>query len=286
VKVVKTINECRAARRELKKLALVPTMGALHAGHLSLIEAAKKRAPHVAVSIFVNPTQFGPREDFAKYPRPIEADLAMCEKAGVELVFNPPPEEMYPPGEPEVVVDLPPLTTVLEGKHRPGHFRGVCQVVAKLFNVIEPEVACFGQKDFQQLRVLTAMVETLNWPIEVFGCPTLRDPDGLAMSSRNQYLSLDERNKALSISRALFTGEKEFHSGIRQTNRLVATMQNILLAQHLNIDYVATVDPLTLKNIEVVKDRAVLAIAARVGVTRLIDNVIIGDPPKPVVPSL
>jgi pantoate--beta-alanine ligase len=204
----------------------------------------------------------------------------MCEKAGVELVFNPPPEEMYPTGEPEVVVDLPPLTTVLEGKHRPGHFRGVCQVVAKLFNVVEPEVACFGQKDFQQLRVLTAMVETLNWPIEVVGCPTLRDPDGLAMSSRNQYLSLEERNKALSISRALFTGEKEFHSGVRQTNRLVATMQNILLAQHLNIDYVATVDPATLKNIEVVKDRAVLAIAARVGATRLIDNVIIGDPPK------
>jgi pantoate--beta-alanine ligase len=277
VKVVKTINECRAARRELKKLALVPTMGALHAGHVSLIEAAKRRAPHVAVSIFVNPTQFGPREDFSKYPRPIEADLAMCEKAGVELVFNPAPEAMYPPGEPEVVVDLPPLTTVLEGKHRPGHFRGVCQVVAKLFNIVEPEVACFGQKDFQQLRVLTAMAETLNWPIEVVACPTLRDPDGLAMSSRNQYLSLEERNKALSISRALFTAEKEFHAGVRQTNRLVATMQNILLAQHLNIDYVATVDPLTLKNLEVVKDRAVLAIAARVGATRLIDNVVIGD---------
>src|SRR4051812_44624538 len=275
MKVVRTISDCRAARRELGKLALVPTMGALHRGHLSLIEAAKKRAPHVAVSIFVNPTQFGPREDFAKYPRPIEADLAMCEKAGVDLVFNPPPEEMYPPGEPEVVVDLPPLTTVLEGKHRPGHFRGVCQVVAKLFNVIEPEVACFGQKDFQQLRVLTAMVETLNWPIEVFGCPTLRDPDGLAMSSRNQYLSLEERHKALAIPRALQTAEKEFQAGIRQTNRLVATMTNILLPQHLNIDYAAVVDPLTLKNLEVIKGPAVLAIAARVGATRLIDNVVI-----------
>ena len=279
MKVVKTINECRAARRERGKgkVALVPTMGALHAGHVSLIESAKKRTPHVAVSIFVNPTQFGPREDFSKYPRPIEADLALCQKAGVELVFNPPPEEMYRPGEPEVVVDLPPLTTVLEGKHRPGHFRGVCQVVAKLFNIIEPQIACFGQKDFQQLRVLTAMVETLNWPIEMVPCPTLREPDGLAMSSRNQYLTLEERNKALSISRALFTGEKEFHSGVRQTNRLIATMQNILLAQHLNIDYVAAVEPLTLKNLEVVKDKAVLAIAARVGATRLIDNVIIGD---------
>ena len=278
--VARTIADCRRERQKLGKLALVPTMGALHAGHVSLFEVAKKRAPHVAASIFVNPTQFGPREDFSKYPRPIEADLAMCQKAGVELVFNPAPEEMYPAGAPEVVVDLPSLTTVLEGKHRPGHFRGVCQVVAKLFNVVKPEVACFGQKDFQQLRVLTAMVETLNWPIEMVPCPTVREPDGLAMSSRNQYLTLDERNKALAISRALFTGEKEFHSGVRQTNRLIATMQNILLAQHLNIDYVACVDPLTLKNLEVVKDRAVLAIAARVGTTRLIDNVVIGDPPK------
>src|SRR4051795_12791627 len=210
MKVLHTIAEARKARAKLEELVLVPTMGALHAGHSSLMSIARRHGGKVAVSIFVNPTQFGPREDFAKYPRPIEADLAMCEKAGVELVFNPPPEEMYPPGEPEVVVDLPPLTTVLEGKHRPGHFRGVCQVVAKLFNVVEPEVACFGQKDFQQLRVLTAMVETLNWPIEMVPCPTLRDPDGLAMSSRNQYLSLDERHKALAIPRALQTAEKEF----------------------------------------------------------------------------
>ena len=257
------------------KVALVPTMGALHAGHVSLIEEAKKRAPHVAVSIFVNPTQFGPREDFSKYPRPLEDDLAKCAAAGVQLVFNPPPEEMYPPDEPQVVVDLPELTSVLEGKHRPGHFRGVCQVVAKLFHVIRPDVACFGQKDFQQLRVLTAMVQTLNWPIEMVPCPTLRDPDGLAMSSRNQYLSMEERHKALAIPRALQTAEKEFHSGVRQTNRLVATMQNILLPQHLLIDYVAVVDPLTLKNLDVVKGPAVLAIAARVGNTRLIDNIVI-----------
>src|SRR3954464_12345663 len=138
--VVHTIDQCRLARRDLQAVALVPTMGALHAGHISLIEEAKKRAPHVAVSIFVNPTQFGPREDFTKYPRPLEADLAMCQSAGVELVFNPPPEQMYPQGEPQVVVDLPDLTVVLEGKHRPGHFRGVCQVVAKLFNVVRPDV--------------------------------------------------------------------------------------------------------------------------------------------------
>jgi pantoate--beta-alanine ligase len=275
MKVVRTISECRAERKKLGRLALVPTMGALHAGHVSLVNEGKKRAPHVAVSIFVNPTQFGPREDFTKYPRPIEDDLAKCEKAGADLVFNPPPEQMYPADEPQVVVDLPDLTSVLEGKHRPGHFRGVCQVVAKLFNVVQPDVACFGQKDFQQLRVLTAMVQTLNWPIEMVPCPTLRDPDGLAMSSRNQYLSLDERHKALAIPRALQTAEKEFHSGVRQTNRLIATMTNILLPQHLNIDYAAVVDPLTLKNLEVIKGPAVLAIAARVGATRLIDNLVI-----------
>jgi pantoate--beta-alanine ligase len=275
MKVVRTIAECRAEREKLGRLALVPTMGALHAGHVSLIAEAKRRAPHAAVSIFVNPTQFGPREDFSKYPRPLDEDLAKCEAAGVELVFNPPPEEMYPEGEPQVVVDLPDLTGVLEGKHRPGHFRGVCQVVAKLFNILRPEVACFGRKDFQQLRVLTAMVQTLNWPIEMVPCPTLRDADGLAMSSRNKYLSMEERHKALAIPRALQTAEKEFQSGIRQTNRLIATMQNILLPQHLLIDYVAVVDPLTLKNLDVVKGPAVLAIAARVGTTRLIDNFVI-----------
>jgi pantoate--beta-alanine ligase len=275
MKVVRTIAECRAARKELKKLAFVPTMGALHAGHVSLMEAAKKRAPHVAVSIFVNPTQFGPREDYTKYPRPMDEDLAMCEAAGVQLVFAPEAGEIYPEGEPEIVVDLPQLTTVLEGKHRPGHFRGVCQVVAKLFNIVRPDVACFGQKDFQQLRVLTAMAQTLNWPIEMVPCPTLRDPDGLAMSSRNQYLSLEERHRALAIPKALNTAEAEYRSGVRQTNRLLATMQNILLPQHLNIDYVAAVDPITLKNLDVAKGPTLLAVAARVGTTRLIDNVLL-----------
>src|SRR4051812_30088155 len=165
--IVTNIADCRVERSKLEKLALVPTMGALHAGHLALIADAKRRAPHVAVSIFVNPTQFGPREDFNRYPRPIEADLAKCEQAGVHLVFNPTPEEMYRPGEPQVVVEVPQLSEVLEGKHRPGHFRGVCQVVAKLFNIVQPNVACFGQKDFQQLRIIQAMVEALDWPIRI-----------------------------------------------------------------------------------------------------------------------
>jgi pantoate--beta-alanine ligase len=273
--VLHTISDLRAARSALGRVALVPTMGALHAGHLSLIERAHQHAPHVAVSIFVNPTQFGPKEDFNRYPRPIEADLEKCRSAGVDIVFNPSPQEMYRPDAPDVVVDLPSLTTVLEGKHRPGHFKGVCQIVAKLFNIIQPNVAIFGQKDFQQLRVLTAMVEALNWPIEMIPGPTLRDPDGLAMSSRNQYLSPEDRQRALSIIRGLRAAEEEVCSGVKQTNRLIATIQHVLLEQHLSIDYIAAVDPLTLKNVETMSAPTVLAIAARVGNTRLIDNLLV-----------
>lgn len=274
--VSRTIADCRAQRRKLGRVALVPTMGALHAGHLSLIDVAKQRAEHVIVSIFVNPTQFGPTEDFTKYPRPIEQDLARCEEAGVDLIFNPSADEMYRPGVPDVIVDLPSVSTVLEGKHRPGHFKGVCQVVAKLFNVVQPDLACFGRKDFQQLRILRAMTEALDFPIEVVACPTLREPDGLAMSSRNQYLSAEDRQRGLSISRALFAAEAEFKKGITQTNRLIATIQKPMLENHLSIDYVAAVDPQTLKNVEVVNGPTILAVAARVGKTRLIDNVEVG----------
>lgn len=279
--VVRQISECRAARDSLGRVALVPTMGALHQGHLSLIAEAKKHADQVAVSIFVNPTQFGPREDFQKYPRPIEEDLARCDAAGVDLVFNPSVEEMYRPGMAEVFLDLPHLTSVLEGKHRPGHFRGVCQVVAKLFNIIRPDVAVFGQKDFQQLRVIQAMVDALDWPIRIIGAPTIRERDGLAMSSRNQYLSPDERERALSINRALFMAQGEVNSGVKQTNRLIATMQNMLLDPGklgripVSIDYVAAVDPMTLRPVELVEAPTVLAIAARVAATRLIDNLLV-----------
>ncbi|MDB5299289.1 MAG: panC, partial [Phycisphaerales bacterium] len=235
--IVKNIAECRREREKLGRVAFVPTMGALHAGHLSLMALARRHAPKVAVSIFVNPTQFGPKEDYTKYPRPVESDLEKCEQAGVDMVFMPPPEEMYAPGMAELVVDLPQLSSVLEGKHRPGHFRGVCQVVAKLFNIVTPNVALFGQKDFQQLRILTAMVEALNLPIEVIPGPTVRDPDGLAMSSRNQYLSPTERERALAINRGLFLAAGEFNEGFRQANRLVTTVQHVLLEQHLSIDY-------------------------------------------------
>ena len=275
MRVLHTIAEMRAEREKLGRLALVPTMGALHAGHLSLIDAARRRAPHVSVSIFVNPTQFGHNEDFNRYPRPLEQDLARCQTNGVDLVFAPAVEEVYPPAATDIVVDLPSLSTVLEGKHRPGHFKGVCQVVAKLFNILRPNIAFFGQKDYQQLRIIAAMVEALNMDIEIVGCPTIRDPDGMAMSSRNAYLSPEEREKALAISRALGIAQGEFRSGVRQTNRLLTTMQKVILEKHLMIDYVAAVDATSLKPVEVINLPTVLAVAARVGKTRLIDNAIV-----------
>jgi pantoate--beta-alanine ligase len=300
--VCHTISDCRKHRKQFGDLALVPTMGALHTGHVSLIEIAKKHAPHVAVSIFVNPTQFGPREDFHKYPRPIEADLEKCRAAGVDLVFNPSVEQMYPvqpsgltfrsqdksggvaPESPpaEILIDFPGLSSVLEGRFRPGHFKGVCQVVAKLFNIVQPTAACFGQKDFQQLRILSAMVEALDWPIEVIACPTLRDPDGMAMSSRNQYLSPAERQRGLSISKGLFAAESDFKQGVRQASRLVTMIQNMLLdggvqgKVPMQIDYIAAVDVKTLRTVEIINEPTVIAVAARVGNTRLIDNIIIG----------
>ncbi len=278
--VIETIDGVRAVRPELGRLALVPTMGALHAGHVSLLHLAKSHAQRVAVSIFVNPTQFGPREDYQKYPRPLDADLKKCEDAGVDLVFVPQASEMYPEGTPEIGIDLPSLSSQLEGKHRPGHFKGVSQVVAKLFNIVRPDVAVFGQKDFQQLRILSAMTSALNWPIEIVTGPTLRESDGLAMSSRNVYLSDEERQRALSISRALFLARGEFDSGVRQAIRLTATLRNTLLDSQrgrvqLLIDYVAAVDAMTLQTADLITRPTVLAIAARVGNTRLIDNVVL-----------
>lgn len=278
MRVFQTIAQVRSERGNAP-LAFVPTMGALHAGHLSLMEVAKTKAESVAVSIFVNPTQFAGGEDFTRYPRPIDSDLEKCQAAGVDWVFNPTADEMYPQNSPAITIDLPQLDSVLEGKHRPGHFRGVCQVVAKLFNIVQPTVACFGQKDFQQLRVLTAMTEALNWPIQMVACPTLRDPDGLALSSRNQFLSPVDRQKALSISKTLFNSQSMVASGVKQASRLITRMQQDLLAQHLSIDYVAAVDPQTLKPVEVMAGPTVLAIAVRVGSTRLIDNVVV-EPTK------
>jgi pantoate--beta-alanine ligase len=278
--VVRTISDCRRERASLGRLALVPTMGALHAGHLSLVERAREHAAAVAVTIFVNPTQFGPQEDFKRYPRPLEEDLAMCRSAGVNLVFAPGVEEVYPSGVPQASVDVPALTRTLEGSHRPGHFAGVCQVVAKLFNIVAPDAACFGEKDFQQLAVLRAMTRALDLPIEIVGCPTLRDPDGLAMSSRNRYLSADERRRALSIHRslrdvaAMAASERDVRSLVE---RLHAGLRDASAAPAVgtSIDYATIVDRVTLAELEKIDRPAQALVAMRVGTTRLIDNIAI-----------
>jgi pantoate--beta-alanine ligase len=280
--VVKTVQALQEARSRMGVIGFVPTMGALHSGHLSLVRLAKRYARQTCVSIFVNPTQFGPREDYSKYPRPLEQDLELCRAEGVDLVFAPSAEEIYPPGRANITIDLPELTQTLEGRHRPGHFQGVCQVVAKLFNLVQPQYAVFGQKDFQQLRVLEAMAEALDFPVAVIAGPTLRDADGLALSSRNQYLSADERARALNISRALFAAEAEAKAGAQVTSKLIAIMQRMLLDPGklghvpLAIDYVACVDSKTLKPADTFDRPVTCAIAARVGATRLIDNIVIG----------
>jgi len=281
MQVVRTIADCRAARSRLGRLALVPTMGALHEGHLALMRHASALAPHVAVSIFVNPTQFGPREDFTRYPRPIESDLEKCREVGADLVFNPDALEMYGPDARPLVIDIPHLTEPLEGKHRPGHFRGVCQVVAKLFNIVQPAVAVFGLKDYQQCCVIRAMTRMLDFPVEIAAHPTVREHDGLAMSSRNAYLSPDERRRALAIHRGLREAEQLVAQGVRQTSRLVATIQRIVMDPGdlgrvpVSIDYVAAVHPETLLPVETVSGPTLLAVAARVGSTRLIDNAVV-----------
>jgi pantoate--beta-alanine ligase len=273
MKVLTSIAAFRAQRSGAGRLALVPTMGALHEGHLSLMRLARSHAPHVAVSIFVNPTQFGPKEDFKKYPRPIEADLEACRALGVDWVFAPAVGEMYGPNEPAVAIDLPALTTVLEGAHRPGHFAGVCQVVAKLFNIVQPDAAVFGRKDFQQLCVLSAMTTALNWPIEIIAGPTVREDGGLAMSSRNRYLSAEERTRALSIHRALRLAQSRIGVGERDTAPMLDAMRDLLLEQRLALDYVAAVDSASLAPVHTVTGPLTFAIAARVGATRLIDNI-------------
>ena len=280
--VTRSIEQCRIEREKLRRVAFVPTMGALHEGHLSLVKIARDHAPHVIVSIFVNPTQFGPNEDFAQYPRPVEQDMEMCRQAGVDMVFNPEPSELYPANAPELRIDLPQLTQTLEGQHRPTHFRGVCQVVAKLFNIVQPQMACFGRKDFQQLAVISAMAKALDFPIEIIGCPIVRDPDGLAMSSRNRFLAPDQRSRALSISRGLNAAKADFAQGLTQSVQLIARVQTAILdpgnLAHVpvTIDYVAAVDASTLQPVTTVTGRTAILVAARVGSTRLIDNVVLG----------
>lgn len=279
--IANTINDLRKHRHALAgSVAFVPTMGALHEGHLSLVREGFAHSAHVIVSIFVNPTQFGPKEDFSKYPRPLEKDLALCQQAGVTGVFAPEPDEMYPPGQPACEVNVPTVAQELEGQFRPGHFQGVCRVVAKLFNMVQPNVACFGMKDYQQLQVITAMTHDLAFPMEIIPCPTLREPDGLAMSSRNVYITPQQRPKALALKHALDLARtmiKDQH--ITDPQIVEQAMHDKLQAADFAIDYATLRHPHTLARLSVIDPSVTGNVAALIAVrwpnVRLIDNQLI-----------
>lgn len=278
MRVVHTIAEARAVRRALAGTwGFVPTMGYLHEGHLSLVRRARAENDHVAVSIFVNPTQFGPHEDYNRYPRDLERDLRLLEPLGVDLVFAPSVEEMYPPGFQTWVI-VEEVSRPLEGASRPGHFRGVATVVTKLFNIIQPDRAYFGQKDAQQTVVIRRMVQDLNIPVEIVVCPTVREPDGLAMSSRNTYLSPEERQAATVLFRALQAAKARYEAGEREAERLREAMREVIGAEPLaRLDYVSVADPETLQELSRVEERALLSLAVYIGQTRLIDNILLPE---------
>ncbi|MFW8601694.1 pantoate--beta-alanine ligase [Desulfobacterota bacterium M19] len=262
----------KAERAGGRSLALVPTMGCLHAGHLSLMAAARQRVDLLAVSIFVNPAQFGPDEDFASYPRIFEADCLAAEKAGVDVIFAPEAAAVYPPGF-QTVVRVKELTQGLCGVSRPGHFDGVATVVAKLFNIVQPQLAVFGEKDFQQLAVIRAMVRDLNFAVEIVGCPIVREADGLAMSSRNRYLSPAERQAALCLCRALESARRQAAEGERDCGRIIARLSAVVAAEpKARVDYLKIVNDADLRELEKLTDSALLMMAVFIGSTRLIDN--------------
>lgn len=275
--IVKTLPELRQARGKLPgPLGLVPTMGYLHEGHLSLVRRAKEVCASVAVSIFVNPTQFGPKEDLSRYPRNLEGDLSLLREAGVDLVWTPDNEDVYPPGF-QTWVSVENLTLPLEGAVRPGHFRGVTTVVAKLFNAFTPDRAFFGQKDAQQAAVIRRMSLDLNFPVEIEICPTVREADGLAMSSRNAYLNPQERQSATVLFRALSAAKTAFEHGDKDAGHLRALVEFTIAAEPLaRLQYVSCADFDSLEELEQIRGRALLSLAVFVGDTRLIDNFILG----------
>jgi pantoate--beta-alanine ligase len=266
------------SRRRGVSVALVPTMGYLHEGHLRLVDEAKRRAGVVVMSIFVNPLQFGPHEDFARYPRDPEGDSAKAEKRGVDILFTPRVEEIYSP-EREVVVTPLSIAHRWEGASRPGHFTGVLTIVAKLFNIVQPQVAVFGQKDIQQATLIRAMVRDLDFPTQIVIVPTVREADGLAMSSRNSYLSQDERRRALVLPQTLRRISDAFDGGQYDAAALEELGWSVLASEpDVQVDYLAIVDPHRLEPVAVAEQGTIVALAARVGSTRLIDNVILGVP--------
>jgi pantoate--beta-alanine ligase len=278
--VVTTITALReavaAARHAGSKIALVPTMGALHEGHLSLVRAAKAECSCAVVSIYVNPSQFGANEDLAKYPRALDADLALLATCRTDLVFVPADEEMYGPDH-ATWVEVQSVAQPLEGLFRPGHFRGVTTIVLKLLNQVQPDVAYFGQKDFQQACVVTRMVVDLNVPVAIRVCPTVREPDGLAMSSRNRYLSPAARKRAVVLWKSLQLAQEMVEQGERRTATILARMRAVVMtAEDAQVDYIALVDPDTLQPVEVVASRTLAALAVTIEHTRLIDNCLLG----------
>ncbi len=279
MKICSTIPEARAACRDArasgKRLGLVPTMGALHEGHLSLVRAAKAQCEAVAVSIFVNPTQFGPTEDLSKYPRQFDRDCQFLEKEGVEILFAPSVDEIYPDGAITWVL-VEGLSEKLDGRSRPSHFRGVTTIVAKLFHIIEPDAAFFGQKDAAQLAVIRRMERDLNFAVEIVTCPIVRESDGLAMSSRNAYLNREERGRALVLQRSLQQVQREFQNGERIAAKLIAAAEEVFAREpQVVLDYFEIVDPDTLDPVERIAQRTLVAVAAYVGSTRLIDNTVL-----------
>ncbi len=275
--IVSTLDELRSARSILgEPVGLVPTMGYLHEGHLSLVRRAAEECASVVVSIFVNPTQFSPNEDLAAYPRDMERDLHLLESLGVNLVWMPTPEIMYPGGY-QTWVQVEALTGPLEGAQRPGHFRGVTTVVAKLFNGVQPARAYFGQKDAQQAAVIRQMTRDLNFPIEIVVCPTVREPDGLAMSSRNAYLDSQQRQAATVLYRALNAAKDAYEAGERNAEKLRALMRATIVAEPLaEMQYVSCADYDTLEELDQVTGKTLLSMAVFVGKTRLIDNFVLG----------
>ena len=278
--VTQEIDETRQKRRAMRgRVGFVPTLGALHEGHLSLIRRARELADHVMVSIFLNPTQFAPHEDLASYPRTLQRDLELCEREGVELVFQPTERTMYPAEDPAVSVDVPALTGTLEGESRPHFFAGVCRVVLKLLNIVEPELTVFGRKDYQQYRVVEAMVSGLNLPIEVVAAPTVREADGLAMSSRNTYLSESDRRHALGLKKALEEAARLIREGEVEPETVEGAMRRVLEAHHAEVDYAVLREPHALGEIDVidtVREPVIALVAAKVSGVRLIDNEWIG----------
>lgn len=277
MRVIEYINDLKAVirskKREGKTIGFVPTMGYLHEGHISLANVSVSENDFTIMSIFVNPTQFGPREDFAKYPRSMEKDTVMAEKAGVDVIFAPSAAEIYPNGY-KTYVNVEEITDTLCGESRPGHFKGVATVVAKLFNIVEPDKAYFGQKDAQQAAVIKRMVRDLNMNVEITTCPIIREKDGLAMSSRNTYLSQGERRAAVILSRSLFEAEALIKSGERSSEKIISNMFGMIAAEKLaDIDYIKIVDAQDLSDVSLIDKKVLIALAVKFGNTRLIDNV-------------